>query len=139
MSESAGSSFLSTVDQYFQNAAALLNHPQGLLDQIKICNSVYHFKFPVRTETGYDVIYAWRVEHSHHKLPVKGGIRFAELVDEDEVKALATLMTYKCAIVDVPFGGAKGAIRIDPKKFDTEQLERITRTVAQAFGVKPSK
>lgn len=127
MSESAGSSFLSTVDQYFQNAAALLNHPQGLLDQIKICNSVYHFKFPVRTETGYDVIYAWRVEHSHHKLPVKGGIRFAELVDEDEVKALATLMTYKCAIVDVPFGGAKGAIRIDPKKFDTEQLERITR------------
>jgi glutamate dehydrogenase (NAD(P)+) len=122
-----GSSFLNTVDQYFQNAASLLNHPQGLLDQIKICNSVYHFKFPVRTETGYDVIYAWRVEHSHHKLPVKGGIRFAEQVDEDEVKALATLMTYKCAIVDVPFGGAKGAIRINPKKFDVEQLERITR------------
>jgi glutamate dehydrogenase (NAD(P)+) len=127
MPEALGSSFLSTVDQYFQNAASLLNHPQGLLDQIKICNSVYHFKFPVRTETGYDVIYAWRVEHSHHKLPVKGGIRFAEQVDEDEVKALATLMTYKCAIVDVPFGGAKGAIRINPKKYDVEQLERITR------------
>jgi glutamate dehydrogenase (NAD(P)+) len=127
MPESIGSSFLTTVDQYFQNAASLLNHPQGLLDQIKICNSVYHFKFPVRTETGYDVIYAWRVEHSHHKLPVKGGIRFAEQVDEDEVKALATLMTYKCAIVDVPFGGAKGAIRINPKKYSVEQLERITR------------
>ncbi|MCI0417036.1 Glu/Leu/Phe/Val dehydrogenase [bacterium] len=127
MSESAGSSFLSTVDQYFENAARLLNHPEGLLDQIKICNGIYHFKFPVRTENGYDVVYAWRVEHSHHKLPVKGGIRFAEEADEDEVKALATLMTYKCAIVDVPFGGAKGAIRINPKKYSVEQLERITR------------
>ncbi len=127
MSQSAGSSFLSTVDQYFQNAARLLNHPQGLLDQIKECNSVYHFKFPVRTETGYDVIYAWRVEHSHHKLPVKGGIRFSDEADEDEVKALATLMSYKCAIVDVPFGGAKGAVRINPKKYSVEQLERITR------------
>jgi glutamate dehydrogenase (NAD(P)+) len=127
MSQSTGASFLSTVDQYFENAARLLNHPEGLLDQIKICNSVYHFKFPVRTETGYDVIYAWRVEHSHHKLPVKGGIRFAEKADEDEVKALATLMTYKCAIVDVPFGGAKGAIRINPKRYSVEQLERVTR------------
>jgi len=127
MSESAGSSFLSTVDRYFQNAARLVEHPQGLLDQIKECNGVYHFKFPVRTENGYDVIYAWRVEHSHHKLPVKGGIRFSEEADEDEVKALATLMTYKCAIVDVPFGGAKGAIRINPKKYTVEQLERITR------------
>ena len=127
MSESAGSAFLSTVDQYFENAARLLNHPEGLLDQIKICNSVYHFKFPVRTDNGYDVVYAWRVEHSHHKLPVKGGIRFAEEADEDEVKALATLMTYKCAIVDVPFGGAKGAIRINPKRYSVEQLERITR------------
>jgi glutamate dehydrogenase (NAD(P)+) len=127
MSESTGASFLSTVDQYFENAARLLNHPEGLLNQIKICNSVYHFKFPVRTENGYDVIYAWRVEHSHHKLPVKGGIRFAEEADEDEVKALATLMTYKCAIVDVPFGGAKGAIRINPKRYSVEQLERITR------------
>jgi glutamate dehydrogenase (NAD(P)+) len=127
MTESVGSKFLSTVDHYFESAARLLQHPRGLLDQIKECNSIYHFKFPVRTEDGYDVIYAWRVEHSHHKLPVKGGIRFAEEADEDEVKALATLMTYKCAIVDVPFGGAKGAIRINPKKFSVEQLERITR------------
>lgn len=122
------SSFLGTVDHYFENASRFTNHPKGLLDQISECNSVYHFKFPIRVQGGgFQVIYAWRVEHSHHKLPVKGGIRFSEHVDEDEVKALATLMTYKCAIVDVPFGGAKGAVKIDPKKFDAEQLERITR------------
>ena len=121
------SSFLDTVDRYFENAARFTGHPRGLLDQIKICNSVYHFKFPVRMEDTYEVVYAWRVEHSHHKLPVKGGIRFSEHVDEDEVKALASLMTYKCAIVDVPFGGAKGAVRIDHRKYSIEQLERITR------------
>lgn len=127
MPERQPSSFLDTVDRYFENAARFTEHPRGLLDQIKICNSVYHFKFPVRMEDTYEVVYAWRVEHSHHKLPVKGGIRFSEHVDEDEVKALASLMTYKCAIVDVPFGGAKGAIRINPRKYSIEQLERITR------------
>lgn len=127
MAESAGAAFLTTVDHYFENAARFLDHPRGLLDQIKECNSVYCFKFPVRHGDTYEVVYAWRVEHSHHKLPVKGGIRFSETADEDEVKALASLMTYKCAVVDVPFGGAKGAIRINPRNYTPEQLERITR------------
>jgi glutamate dehydrogenase (NAD(P)+) len=127
MAEPTNSSFLSTVDHYFENAARFLQYPRGLLDQIKECNSTYEFKFPVRIGGGFEVIQAWRVEHSHHKLPVKGGIRYSEHSDVDEVKALATLMTYKCAIVDVPFGGAKGAVKINPRNYNAEQLERITR------------
>jgi glutamate dehydrogenase (NAD(P)+) len=127
MTTSSGN-LLKTVNQNFDAAAAYGNYPAGLLKQIKTCNSLYHFQFPVRKEGGgYDVIEAWRAEHSHHKLPVKGGIRFSPEVDAYEVQALAALMTYKCAIVDVPFGGAKGAIRVDPRKTGVEQLERITR------------
>ncbi len=125
--EEQGQNFLESVDRYFGKAAAATDHPEGLLKQIKICNSVYSFEFPVRKGDNYEVIKGWRAEHSHHKLPVKGGIRYSDEASEDEVIALATLMTYKCAIVDVPFGGAKGAIKINPKEFEKEQLERITR------------
>jgi glutamate dehydrogenase (NAD(P)+) len=120
-------SFFNTVGSYFDRAAALTSYPTGLLEQIKACNSVYSFQFPVRTSRGMEVIAGWRVQHSHHKLPVKGGIRFSEDANEDEVKALASLMTYKCAVVDVPFGGAKGAVKIDPKNYSVEELEQITR------------
>jgi glutamate dehydrogenase (NAD(P)+) len=120
-------SFFETVNLYFERAAALTDYPRGLLDQIKACNAVYAFQFPVRTRRGYEVISGWRAQHSHHRLPVKGGIRFAPLVNEDEVKALAALMTYKCAVVDVPFGGAKGGVRIDAKQYNAEEMERITR------------
>ena len=122
-----GQDFLASVSHYFDKAAALTEHPEGLLNQIKMCNSVYSFKFPIRTADGYRTISAWRAQHSHHKLPVKGGIRFSDDANEDEVVALASLMTYKCAIVDVPFGGAKGAVKINPKEFSKTELEQITR------------
>jgi glutamate dehydrogenase (NAD(P)+) len=116
------------VNQYFDRAAASTSYPKGLLDVIKACNSIYRFSFPFRrTDGSLENITAWRIEHSQHKLPTKGGIRYAAFVDEEEVKALAALMTYKCAIVDLPFGGAKGAVQIDPKRYQVDELERITR------------
>ena len=123
-----GADFFEEVNQYFDQAARFTDYPPGLLNQIRGCNSVYRFDFPLRRQNGaIEVIRAWRVEHSHHKLPVKGGIRFAPQVYEEEVMALAALMTYKCAIVDVPYGGAKGGIRIDPQQYTVEELERVTR------------
>ena len=116
------------VNKYFDKAAALLDYPPGLLSQIKACNSVYRMQFPLKRDDGtIEVINGWRAQHSVHRLPTKGGIRFAPQVDEDEVSALAALMTYKCALVDVPFGGAKGAVRVDRTKYSDGELERITR------------
>lgn len=116
------------VNKYFDKASAYLDHPPGLLAQIKACNSVYRMQFPLKRDDGtIEVINGWRAQHSVHRLPTKGGIRFAPNVDEDEVSALAALMTYKCALVDVPFGGAKGAVRIDPAMYTIGELERITR------------
>lgn len=119
--------FYESVNRNFDKAAAISKHPKGLLDQIKACNAVYQMNFPVRIGKDYQVIEAYRVQHSHHRLPTKGGIRFSHLVNQEEVMALAALMTYKCAIVDVPFGGAKGGVKISPRKYTPEELERITR------------
>ena len=116
------------VSKYYDKAAAHLDYPPGLLSQIKACNSVYRMQFPLKRDDGtIEVINGWRAQHSVHRLPTKGGIRFAPKVDEDEVSALAALMTYKCALVDVPFGGAKGAVRVDRTKYSEGELERITR------------
>jgi len=120
-------SFFDAVCKSFDKAAAYTNFDAGILEQIKQCNSVLRLHFPVKIGDKVEVIKAYRVQHSHHKLPCKGGIRFSEMVNLDEVMALAALMTYKCAIVNVPFGGAKGGISIDPKKYSAYDLERITR------------
>lgn len=120
-------SFFDAVLANFDKAAKFTNWDPGILEQIKLCNSVYRMHFPVKIGDKIEVIKAYRVQHSHHKTPCKGGIRFATTVNLDEVMALAALMTYKCAIVNVPFGGAKGGISIDPKKYTPYELEKITR------------
>ncbi|MFO7769533.1 MAG: Glu/Leu/Phe/Val dehydrogenase [bacterium] len=121
-------SFWDQVNRHFDKAAALTHHDPRLLEQIRACNSVYRISFPIKRDDGsIEVITGWRAEHSHHKLPVKGGIRYSLAVNEDEVMALSALMTYKCAIVDVPFGGAKGGIKISRHDYSEDELERITR------------
>lgn len=121
-------SFFDDVNSFVDKAAKHTGHPSGLIEQIKACNSIYKFYFPIELEDGtYQVLEAYRVQHSHHKTPVKGGIRYAETVNEDEVKALAALMSYKCALVNVPFGGAKGGVKINARQYNTDMLERITR------------
>jgi glutamate dehydrogenase (NAD(P)+) len=125
---SSGASFLEQVNRSFDRAAALTHHDPTLLANIRSCRNVYYTSFPIKRDDGsIEVMHGWRAEHSHHKLPCKGGIRFAMEVDADEVQALAALMTYKCALVDVPFGGAKGGVRLDPKRYSIPELERITR------------
>ena len=100
-------SFFESVNRNFDKAASHTSIPEGLLEQIKVCNAVYEMAFPVKIGNQYQVIEAYRVQHSHHRLPTKGGIRFSHLVNRDEVMALAALMSYKCALVDrlQPFQG----------------------------------
>ena len=114
--------------EYFEAAAQYSELDPRLLEQVKTCNNVYQMSFPVENDAGeIEVIEAYRAQHSHHRLPTKGGIRYSTMVDADEVRGLAALMTFKCAIVDVPFGGAKGGVCIDPYQRSPEFVERVTR------------
>jgi glutamate dehydrogenase (NAD(P)+) len=125
-----GKKFLDTVMYYYDKAAKHTGLPKGLLERIRHCNSVYKVTFPVEIDGEIHNIEGIRVQHSMHKLPTKGGIRYSSEVSEDEVKALATLMTFKCAVVNVPFGGAKGGVKIDPRGVSEKVLEKVTRRFA---------
>ena len=123
-------SFLESVNLSFDTAIATLDIPEDMAQYIKNVNNVYQVRFPVKIKGKVENFVGWRSVHSDHQLPAKGGIRFAPNVNQDEVEALAALMSYKCALVDVPFGGSKGGLLIDPKKYDRDAMEKITRRFA---------
>ena len=123
-------SFTANVDRQFLRAANLLDLPPGLAQQIRTCNATYTVRFPVRLRERIHVFTGYRSVHSDHITPVKGGIRYSLAVNQDEAEALAALMTYKCAVVDVPFGGSKGGLCINPDDFEDHEIEQITRRFA---------
>lgn len=123
-------SFRESVDLMFNRAVSLMDLPPGLEEKIRVCNATYTVRFGVRLRGKIETFTGYRSVHSEHMEPVKGGIRFAMGVNQDEVEALAALMTYKCALVEAPFGGSKGGLRIDPRQYDEHELELITRRFA---------
>jgi glutamate dehydrogenase (NAD(P)+) len=123
-------SFRDSVDLMFSRAARLMQLPPGLEEKIRVCNATYTVRFGVRLRGAIHTFTGYRSVHSEHLEPVKGGIRYALSVNQDEVEALAALMTYKCALVEVPYGGSKGGLRIDPRAWDEHELEQITRRFA---------
>lgn len=119
---------------FTQNVDYLVDRAIGAIDldcdtaaAIKACASVIQVKFPVKIRDKIEIFTGWRAVHSTHRLPAKGGIRYAPYVNQDEVEALAALMSYKCALMDIPFGGSKGALLIDPGKYSRDEMQRITR------------
>jgi glutamate dehydrogenase (NAD(P)+) len=125
---SSSLSLLRQVEAAFDSAAAHTVHASGLLEQIKQPNNVIHLSFPVMRDNGeIEVMHGWRAQHSQHKTPTAGGIRFAPSVSVAEVKALAALVTFQCALMDVPFGGAMGGVQVDARQLSRAEMERITR------------
>jgi glutamate dehydrogenase (NAD(P)+) len=131
MTETNRKGFFEDVNRHFDRAAQHTSIEPGVLAQVRSCNAVYSVAFPVRDDDGtVRILEAYRAEHSHHRLPTKGGIRYSLEVSQDDVMGLAALMTYKCALVDVPFGGAKGGVCVDPNAHSDAFLERVTRRYA---------
>ncbi len=130
MSVQGEPSFRQSVDLMFNRAAALMDLAPGLEEKIRVCNATYTVRFGVRLRGKIETFTGYRSVHSEHMEPVKGGIRYSLGVNQDEVEALAALMTYKCALVEAPFGGSKGGLCIDPRQYDEHELEQITRRFA---------
>jgi len=130
MSTDTEPSFRDSVELMFSRAVKLVDLPPGLEEKIRVCNATYTVRFGVRLRGKLHTFTGYRAVHSEHMEPVKGGIRYAMAVHQDEVEALAALMTFKCALVETPFGGSKGGLRIDPNEWEEHELEQITRRFA---------
>jgi glutamate dehydrogenase (NAD(P)+) len=126
--------FLADVNAMFLRAAELVPMQDGLPEKIRICNETYIARFGVRLRGRMYTFEGWRAVHTNHPAPAKGGIRYAPNVDQEEVEALAALMTYKCALMELPFGGSKGALKINVSDWSDAELERITRRFTQELA-----
>jgi len=132
----AGLNFRQSVDHMVDRAIEVMDLDRDIAAAIKPCTSVLQVTFPVLINGRVQVFTGWRAVHSIHRQPSKGGIRYALTVDQNEVEALAALMTYKCAIVDVPFGGSKGGLYIDPNQYSRDDMQIITRRFARELANK---
>ena len=130
----AGQSFLNDVNRQFDAAARFVPMQDGLAEKIRVCNATYVTRFGVRLRGRMETFVGWRAVHSTHVTPAKGGIRYSPNADQEEIEALAALMTYKCALMGLPFGGSKGGLRIDPLNWERQELERITRRFTQELA-----
>ncbi len=120
--------FLENVKLFLGRAAKNTKIPADIFAYMQACKSVIRFNIPLRMDDGsIRTIPCYRAQHSTHVLPTKGGTRYSEHIDLQEVEALASLMTFKLAIADVPFGGGKGGVKVDPTKLSKAELERVTR------------
>ena len=123
-------SFKDNVNLHVDKSAKLLNFSDDLLEHLKSTHSLIKVNVGVVLDGKINNFTGWRAVHSEHILPTKGGLRYSETVDQDDTEALASLMTYKCAIVNIPFGGAKGGLKINPKNYTMPQLREITKAFA---------
>lgn len=123
-------SFKDNVNLHVDKSAKLLNFSDDLLEHLKSTHSLIKVNVGVVLDGKINNFTGWRAVHSEHILPTKGGLRYSDTVDQDDTEALASLMTYKCAIVNIPFGGAKGGLKINPKNYTMPQLREITKAFA---------
>ncbi len=134
MTDTGTSLFATALDQ-FNRGADLIDLPDDLRSILSQPKNEIIVNFPVRMNDGtYRVFRGYRIQHSNLLGPYKGGVRFHNMVDLDEVKALASWMTWKSALCDIPFGGAKGGISFDPTVLETDELERVVRRFTHALG-----
>jgi|TARA_B100000315_G_scaffold255309_1_gene298368 glutamate dehydrogenase (NAD(P)+) len=128
--------FKENVDSFVTQASKIIRFPKDVIEYIKYSHSVMQVTVGVRIKKKICNFVGWRAVHSEHRLPSKGGIRFSSNVSQDDTEALAALMTYKCAVVNVPYGGSKGSLKINPKNYSEKELRVITKNYATKLAKK---
>jgi glutamate dehydrogenase (NAD(P)+) len=131
MSKLKNPTFKENVNAFVLKAAKAIKLKDDLINHIRSTHSVIQVNVGIKIKNKIENFTGWRAVHSEHRLPSKGGIRYSPHVNQDETEALAALMTYKCAVVDIPFGGSKGSLKIDPQQYSKQELKSITHLYAE--------